>query len=73
MKKPRKPSLKKLPKRPKANASLETWEKYNNRVAAIQKENQKSMSDYDKELKRFESDKKKRADIQRKTQGAKAI
>lgn len=73
MKKPRKPSLKKLPKRPKASASLETWKKYEDRVNAVKKENQKAMSDFKKEEKRFEAAKKQRADIQRKTQGARPI
>ncbi|WP_164489909.1 hypothetical protein [Runella sp. SP2] len=54
--------MKKLPKRPKASASLQTWENYEKKVKDVQAENAKMAA---------AANKKK--SIQAKTKGAKAV
>jgi hypothetical protein len=44
----RKPKMKRLPKKPKKSASLETVKKYLARVKEITRENKKKISDYHK-------------------------
>jgi hypothetical protein len=53
--------LKKLPKRPKASASLQTWENYEKKVKDVQAENAKMMQGV-----------AKKKSIQNKTKGVKA-
>lgn len=48
---PKKPKKIKYPKKPKANASLATLERYKDRVKEIDKENNSRMKDYEKALK----------------------
>lgn len=62
-KKPSKPKMLKLPKKPKQSSSLATWEKYDARVKEIEKENKKRDADYKKALKDYEAEKKKKADL----------
>lgn len=69
MAKPRKPRLKNLPKRPKANASLESWEKYAKSVALVQKNNRQAMVNFEKDLKSFESAKAAKKKLIDKTKG----
>ena len=69
MKKPSKVKLKNLPKRPKANAPLEKWEKYSKDCVAIQKSNRKSVADYEKALKSFEAARKAKKNLMEKTKG----
>lgn len=54
--------MKKLPKRPKASASLQTWENYEKKVKDVQAENAKMTA---------AANKKK--SIQNKTKGVKAV
>jgi hypothetical protein len=48
---PKKPKKLKYPKKPKANASLATLERYKDRVKEIDKENAARLKDYDKAVK----------------------
>lgn len=50
----KKPKLKKLPKKPKASASLNSWENYLDRKKAIEKENHSTMQKYNKLKKEVE-------------------
>lgn len=52
--------LKKLPKRPKQNATAETWAKYDARLADTIKDNNARKS-------KFEADKKKKASLIKST------
>lgn len=63
MKKPSKPKFKKLPKQPKATASKETWKSYENRVKAINAENDKLIADYKRKVSDYEAEIKKRDNI----------
>lgn len=63
MKKPSKPKFKKLPKQPKATASKETWKSYENRVKAINAENDKLISEYKRKVGEYEAEIKKRDNI----------
>ncbi len=47
--------LKKLPKRPKAGASLRTWDNYKKKCAQVQKDNRKTLADKKKKQKLIES------------------
>lgn len=44
----KKPKPKKLPRKPKNSASLETWERYDQRCAEIKKENEERLRDWKK-------------------------
>ena len=66
MKKPHKPKLLKYPKRPKASASLETWERYYAKIKEIDKENKRRVSEYHRKLKEIEAAKKKKEELKRK-------
>lgn len=70
--KPAKPKLKKTPKQPKANASIETWNNYKKRVDAIDAENRKTMADYNKKLTAYEQEQKKKEAIKKAADKAKA-
>lgn len=59
--KPSKPKMLKLPKKPKQSAPLATWERYAAKVAEIEKQNKKREADYKKALNSFEAAKKKKA------------
>lgn len=63
IKKPTKPKFKKLPKQPKQNASKEAWKSYENRVKAINAENDKKISDYKRAVNEYEAEQKKRDGI----------
>lgn len=63
LKKPSKPKFKKLPKQPKASASKEVWKNYENRVKAINAENDKKISEYKKAVTEYEAEQKKRDNI----------
>ena len=58
MAKLRKPKLKKLPKKPKATAKLESWKNWEKKAKAIQTENRKKDSVYKAGVKAKESVKK---------------
>lgn len=63
LKKPSKPKFKKLPKQPKASASKEAWKTYENRVKAINAENDKLIADYKRAVNDYEAEQKKRDSI----------
>ena len=63
MKKPKKPTLKKLPKQPKQTAPLKTWENYYARCEAVRKENQERLKQYNKAVKKIEADEKKKRQL----------
>lgn len=63
LKKPSKPKFKKMPKQPKASASKEAWKTYENRVKAVNAENDKLISDYKKAVNEYEAEQKKRDSI----------
>lgn len=63
LKKPSKPKFKKLPKQPKASASKEAWKTYENRVTAINAENDKLIADYKRAVNDYEAEQKKRDSI----------
>ena len=54
--------MKKLPKRPKASASLKVWENYETKVKAVQSDNAKTLSEVNK-----------KAAIVKRSAGAKAV
>lgn len=66
IRKPKKPQLKKMPSKPKASASLESHKKYDDRASKVKKENDKRMSDYNKDLKAWESQQKLKEKIRSK-------
>lgn len=62
MAKPKKPTLKRMPKKPKASASLEAHKNYEKRAASVESDNKKRLAEYNKKLKEYnkiESEKKK--------------
>lgn len=64
MAKPRKPKLKKIPKKPKLTASAATMERWLDKKDSIQKENRERIKQYEKDLKKWE---KLRKEIQSAT------
>lgn len=72
LKKPSKPKFKKLPKQPKASASTDAWKSYENKVKAIEAENDKKISEYKKQKSAYEAELKKRESIKNKANKAKA-
>lgn len=70
IKKPSKPKFAKLPKQPRANASAEAWKSYDNKVKAVEAENDKRIADYKKKLAAYEQALKMRDAI--RTRAAKA-
>lgn len=72
LKKPAKPKLVKLPKQPKASASAEAWRNYDNKIKAVEAENDKRIADYKKKLTAYESELKKREAIRTKAAKAKS-
>lgn len=60
MKKPRKPKLAALPKKPKASASVQSLENWKKRAADVQKRNNAKVTDYNKKVSAYYSDLKKR-------------
>lgn len=70
--KPKKPALKRVPKAPKASASAETWRNYENRLKAVEAENDKKISDYKKKVASYEAEQKRREVIKEKAAKARA-
>lgn len=62
----KKPKAKKFPKQPKANASAESWRKYTEKCAAIKKDNETRLAQYEKDVKSREASKKKAQSIKSK-------
>ena len=73
MSKVKRPSLKRYPKRPKAGASLASWEKYNDNCRKVERDNASKMSMFNKRQGQRVSDKKKKESIIKKTQGLTGI
>jgi hypothetical protein len=63
IKKPSKPKFKKMPKQPKNNASAEAWRNYENKVKAVNAENDKKVAEYKKAVSAYEAEQKKRDGI----------
>ncbi len=63
MKKPVKPKLKPLPKKPKMTASKEAWDRYYQRLRQVQAENKKRMDEYKKALAAYEKEMARRKKI----------
>ncbi len=59
----KKPKLKSYPKKPKASASIASFENYLDKCKAIDKENKDKLDSYDKALKQKTADQKKKADL----------
>ena len=57
---PKKPKAHKLPKRPKASAGITTWERYDERVASLIRENLLRHKAWEKECKQIDADAKKK-------------
>lgn len=55
MRKPRKPKLRKLPKKPKQSSSLEVWNRYNDRVKDVQRENNSRIAEYNKKVREWKA------------------
>lgn len=68
MKAPKKPKYKALPKAPKMSASDNSWKSYDSRLKAVQAENAKLKSEYEKKLKAYEAEIKRREAIKAKAQ-----
>lgn len=72
IKKPSKPKFVKLPKQPKSNASAEAWKSYDNKVKAVEAENDKRISEYKKKVSEYEAEIKKRDAIRSRAAKAKS-
>lgn len=66
---PKKPKLQSLPKRPKASASVSTWENFEKRCKEVQKSNAKKLADWKKQKQQIVSSAKRKEQIQKRTQG----
>ncbi len=66
---PKKPVARKLPKRPKASASYESWERYEDKCQAVRKANKKMLDNWKKEVAKIKSNEKKKKAIMEKTRG----
>ena len=64
--KPKRPKYKAMPKAPKMTASMETWNRYEAKRKEITKENLKKKGEYEKTLKAYESEMKRRLAIKSK-------
>lgn len=71
LKKPKEPKYKALPKAPKMKASTEAWKTYESRVKSVTTENMKLKSEYEKKLKAYNDEIKKRETIKDKARMAK--
>lgn len=72
LKKPKEPRYKALPKAPKMKASTEAWKTYESRVKSVTAENMKLKAEYEKQLKAYDSEMKKRESIKAKAKIAKS-
>lgn len=63
LRKPTKPKLKTLPKKPKMTASKETWDRYYQRLKEVQAYNKKLLAEYKKKLKAYEAEMARRKKI----------
>lgn len=72
LKKPQKPKFKAFPKQPKGSASTEAWKNYENKVKAVESENDKKISEYKKKMSAYQAEIKKRESIKEKATKAKS-
>lgn len=68
---PRKPTLLKYPKKPRASSSTAVLDRYLDRVKNIDKANQQRLRDYQSAVKAYENEKKRHADLLKKISGIK--
>jgi hypothetical protein len=66
MKKPRKPKLRKLPKKPKQSSGIEVWSRYDDRVKDVQKENNSRIAEYNKKYRAWEGNRKRKDSIRKR-------
>ncbi len=69
MKKPGKPKYKKAPKTPKTTANKTTWDRYEQKLKDIEKYNNKLTVNYKKEIKKYETEVKRRDKIKEQARG----
>lgn len=69
LKKPKKPTFKKYPKKPKQSASVDRWKNYHDKVAQIQKENDARMREYNKAIEQYNQAIRAKRNYQKKVQG----
>lgn len=63
VKKPTKPKLKSMPKKPAVSASITVIENYEKKAKGVEAENKKKMDIYNKKLKAYEAVQKKKKSI----------
>lgn len=66
VRKPRKPKMKSMPKKPKASASLDAHKRYEDRAKKVIAENKKKDAEYNRQLKSYEKIQKEKARIRAK-------
>ena len=66
MKKPKKPTLRKLPKAPKMDASKSVWDNFESKAKEIKSENDKKTKAFNTELKKYETEKARRQKLKSK-------
>lgn len=57
---PKRPKMSKAPKRPKASASVTSWEKYHEKVKAVEKRNAEKVAEYNKKVNAIKKAKSKK-------------
>ncbi len=67
------PKLKKYPKKPKATASAEAWERWNAKARQFEKDNAQKLSDHNKKIREKEGAKKKKDGIIKKARSLSGI
>lgn len=66
MKKPKRPSLKKMPKAPKTNAQKTSWDNWEQRAKAVKTENEKKLKVFQSEAKQYENEMTRRKKLKEK-------
>jgi len=69
----KKPKGKRYPKRPKASASLEVWERFRKRCGEVEKENKAALSSWKKKVNDKANIKKRKEAIIKQTKGLSGI
>ena len=66
MKKPKKPTLKKMPKKPKMTGTKASWDKFEAKAKEVKGENDKKMKAYESEVKKYDAEQKRRLALKSK-------
>lgn len=72
MKAPKKPKYAAMPKAPNMKASEQSWKNYDAKVKAVTAANLKKKAEYDRQVKEYEAEIKKRENIKKRAAEAKA-